>query len=74
MSRLRPIEMSALAQLAYAESAGLREDVRRKIVMTLSGDARQIARSFVGETPRRQAHRAAAAQLRDWAARLRSSR
>jgi hypothetical protein len=72
VTRLRPIEMSALAQLAYSE--GLRPDVREGIVGSLNGDAKLIAIAIVhgdGDGVE-QVHRAAAAQLRDWARRLRS--
>jgi len=74
MNRLRPIEMSGLALLAYSE--GLRIDVREGILSSLEGDARKIGTAIVhGDGPGiSQTHLAAAAQLKDWAKRLKDRR
>lgn len=74
MSRLRSIEISGLALLAYSE--GLRIDVREGILSSLEGDARKIGSAIVhGDGPGiSQTHLAAAAQLKDWAKRLKERR
>jgi hypothetical protein len=70
--RLRPIEISALAQLAMAERKGLRLDVCESIIESLDGNAKMIAVAIMrgdGDGVE-QSHRAAAAQLKYWARRL----
>ncbi|MDX2093703.1 MAG: hypothetical protein SFX73_38045 [Kofleriaceae bacterium] len=71
MTRLRPTEMSALAQLAYS-SDGLRPDLRERIVGSLDGDAKKIALAILGGHPDglAQSHLDAANQLKDWAKQL----
>lgn len=64
------VEMSALSQLAYSD--GLRLDVRINIANTLRGNAWLIALVILGiDSPDiTETHRAAGAQLQDWATRL----
>lgn len=72
--RLLPREMSALVQLAYG--ALLRRDVRKRIMRSLEGNARKIAIAIVyGDGPGVEPHhRASAAQLMDWATRVKARR
>lgn len=69
MTRLRPVEMSALALIASSKNC--RMEIRQEILDSLSGDAKLIGTAIlhgpqegIGMT---QVHRAAAAQLKDWA-------
>lgn len=74
MKKIKPTEMSALAQLSYSE--GLRIDIREKIIESLNGDAKEIAKLIVyGDNSNAlETYRLCALQLKDWAKQLKNSK